>query len=70
MINVNFANQDSHIPVMLNEVLRFLQPQKNQIIFDFTLITVILVRGFEIYSKLYSWNSLTYKEKSFIAILN
>ena len=36
MINANFVNQESHIPVMLNEVLRFLQPQKNQIIFDGT----------------------------------
>ena len=36
MINANFVNQDSHIPVMLNEVLSFLQPQKNQIIFDGT----------------------------------
>ena len=42
----------------------------NQIISDSTLSTVILGRGFEIYRKLNSWNGLTYKEKSLIAILN
>lgn len=42
----------------------------NQIISDSTLSTVILGRGFEIYRKLASWNGLTYKEKSLIAILN
>jgi 16S rRNA (cytosine1402-N4)-methyltransferase len=36
MINANFVNQESHIPVMLNEVLRFLKPQKNEIFFDGT----------------------------------
>jgi len=42
----------------------------NQIISDSSLSTVILGRGFEIYRKLASWNGLTYKEKSLIAILN
>lgn len=42
----------------------------NQIISDSSLSTVILGRGYEIYRKLNSWNGLTYKEKSLIAILN
>ena len=43
----------------------FLQYLKNN-----CLEAVILGRGFEIYRKLASWNGLTYKEKSLIAILN
>ena len=31
MINSNFANENFHIPVMLNEVMEFLKPKKNQI---------------------------------------
>lgn len=42
----------------------------NQIISDSSLSTVILGKGYEIYRKLNSWNGLTYKEKSLIAILN
>ena len=42
----------------------------NQIISDSSLSTVIFGRGFEIYRKLASWNGLTQKEKSLIAILN
>lgn len=36
MINSNLFKEDSHIPVMLDEVLRFLKPQKNEIYFDGT----------------------------------
>ncbi len=36
MININNFSQDSHIPVMLNEVINFLKPQKNEIFFDGT----------------------------------
>jgi len=36
MIETKFLNQDNHIPVMLNEVLGFLKPQKNEIFFDGT----------------------------------
>ena len=42
----------------------------NQIISDSSLSTIILGKGYEIYRKLNSWNGLTYKEKSLIAILN
>ena len=36
MINSNFANENFHIPVMLNEVMEFLKPKKNQIYCDGT----------------------------------
>jgi 16S rRNA (cytosine1402-N4)-methyltransferase len=36
MIETKFSNQYNHIPVMLNEVLSFLKPQKNEIFFDGT----------------------------------
>jgi transcription initiation factor TFIIB len=42
----------------------------NPIIPDSTLSTVILGRGFEVYRKLHSWNGLSYKQRSLIAILN
>ena len=37
---------------------------------DTSLSIVILGRGFEVYRKLNSWNGLSYKERSFIGILN
>jgi transcription initiation factor TFIIB len=37
---------------------------------DSSLSTVILGRGFEVYRKLNSWNGLSYKQRSLIAILN
>ncbi len=42
----------------------------NSIIPDTSLSTVILGRGFEVYRKLNSWNGLSYKQRSLIAILN
>lgn len=42
----------------------------NPIIPDTSLSTVILGRGFEVYRKLNSWNGLSYKQRSLIAILN
>ena len=42
----------------------------NPIISDSSLSTVILGKGFEVYRKLNSWNGLTYKQRSLIAILN
>lgn len=42
----------------------------NPIIPDSSLSTVILGRGFEVYRKLNSWNGLSYKQRSLIAILN
>jgi transcription initiation factor TFIIIB Brf1 subunit/transcription initiation factor TFIIB len=37
---------------------------------DTSLSTVILGKGFEVYRKLNSWNGLSYKQRSLIAILN
>ena len=42
----------------------------NPIIPDSSLSTIILGRGFEVYRKLNSWNGLSYKQRSLIAILN
>ena len=42
----------------------------NTIIPDTSLSTVILGRGFEVYRKLNSWNGLSYKQRSLIAVLN
>ena len=42
----------------------------NPIIPDSSLSTVILGRGFEVFRKLNSWNGLSYKQRSLIAILN
>jgi transcription initiation factor TFIIIB Brf1 subunit/transcription initiation factor TFIIB len=42
----------------------------NSVIPDTSLSTVILGKGFEVYRKLNSWNGLTYKQRSLIAILN
>jgi len=42
----------------------------NPIIPDSSLSTVILGKGFEVYRKLNSWNGLSYKQRSLIAILN
>ena len=42
----------------------------NPIIPDTSLSTVILGKGFEIYRKINSWNGLSYKQRSLIAILN
>jgi transcription initiation factor TFIIIB Brf1 subunit/transcription initiation factor TFIIB len=42
----------------------------NSIIPDTSLSTVILGKGFEVYRKLNSWNGLSYKQRSLIAILN
>ena len=42
----------------------------NPIIPDSSLSTVILGKGFEIYRKINSWNGLSYKQRSLIAILN
>lgn len=42
----------------------------NPMIPDTSLSTVILGKGFEIYRKLNSWNGLSYKQRSLIAILN
>ena len=41
----------------------------NSILPDTSLSTVILGRGFEVYRKLNSWNGLTYKQRSLMAIL-
>ena len=42
----------------------------NPILPDTSLSTVILGKGFEVYRKLNSWNGLSYKQRSLIAILN
>ena len=42
----------------------------NPIIPDTSLSTIILGKGFEVYRKLNSWNGLSYKQRSLIAILN
>jgi len=42
----------------------------NRVLPELSLSTVILGKGFEVYRKLNSWNGLTYKERSLIAILN
>jgi len=42
----------------------------NPMIPDSTLSTVILGKGFEVFRKLNSWNGLSYKQRSLIAILN
>jgi transcription initiation factor TFIIB len=42
----------------------------NPIIPDSSLSTVILGKGFEVFRKLNSWNGLSYKQRSLIAILN
>lgn len=42
----------------------------NPILPDSSLSTIILGRGFEVYRKLNSWNGLSYKQRSLIAILN
>ena len=42
----------------------------NPILSDSSLSTVILGKGFEVYRKLNSWNGLSYKQRSLIAILN
>lgn len=42
----------------------------NHIIPDSSLSTVILGKGFEVFRKLNSWNGLSYKHRSLIAILN
>lgn len=42
----------------------------NPILPDMSLSTVILGRGFEVFRKLNSWNGLSYKQRSLIAILN
>lgn len=42
----------------------------NSILPDSSLSTIILGRGFEVFRKLNSWNGLSYKQRSLIAILN
>jgi len=42
----------------------------NPIIPDSSLSTIILGKGFEVFRKLNSWNGLSYKQRSLIAILN
>jgi transcription initiation factor TFIIB len=42
----------------------------NPIIPDMSFSTVILGKGYEVYRKLNSWNGLSYKQRSLIAILN
>ena len=42
----------------------------NPIIQDTSLSTIILGKGFEVYRKLNSWNGLSYKQRSLIAIVN
>lgn len=42
----------------------------NSILPDSSLSTIILGRGFEVFRKLHSWNGLSYKQRSLIAILN
>ncbi len=42
----------------------------NPIIPDSSLSTVISGKGFEVFRKLHSWNGLSYKQRSLIAILN
>jgi transcription initiation factor TFIIB len=42
----------------------------NPIIPDSSLSTVILGKGYEVFRKLNSWNGLSYKQRSLIAILN
>jgi transcription initiation factor TFIIIB Brf1 subunit/transcription initiation factor TFIIB len=42
----------------------------NPIIPDSSLSTVILGKGFEVFRKLNSWNGLSYKQRTLIAILN
>jgi transcription initiation factor TFIIB len=42
----------------------------NPILPDSSLSTVILGKGFEVFRKLNSWNGLSYKQRSLIAILN
>jgi transcription initiation factor TFIIIB Brf1 subunit/transcription initiation factor TFIIB len=44
--------------------------RSNPMIPDSTLSTVILGKGFEVFRKLNSWNGLSYKQRSLIAILN
>ena len=42
----------------------------NSLVPDLSLSTIILGKGFEVYRKLNSWNGLSYKHRSLIAILN
>ena len=42
----------------------------NPIIPDCSLSTIILGRGYEVFRKIHSWNGLSYKQRSLIAILN
>ena len=42
----------------------------NQILPDTSLSIIILGKGYEVYRKLNSWNGLSYKQRSLIAILN